>query len=79
MQETLYPWNKTDKPCLNHWYRVKSNEVDYWKIIKDFHSPELNITYYKIIEYYNGDIIYCGKTLAAIRLLMRTHTWKKVL
>lgn len=78
MPEVFYPWKRTDKPCINYWYRVKAVEKDFWKFVKDYHSPERNITYYKIIEYYNGDILYSGTTLAGIREIMRENTWKKV-
>ena len=76
MLEKCIPWKTSEKPCLNHWYRLKSNDLDYWKIVKDFHSPEKNITYYKIVEYYNGDVLYVGSTLAQVRQLMRDNTYK---
>ena len=47
--------------------------------MKDYHSPETKITYYKIIEYYNGDILYCGHTLAQIREIIRDNTYRMVI
>ena len=52
---------------------------DYWKIRKDYHSPVTGITYYKIVEYYNGDNLYCGSTLAQVREIMRDNTYRMVL
>lgn len=75
---TGVPWSRTERPCVNHWYRTINGECDYWKIIKDYHSKERNITYYKIVEYYNGDQLFCGKSLASVREIMRQNTWKKV-
>lgn len=72
-------WTHRERPSLNHWYRCISGEPDYWKIIKDFHSPETKITYYKIVEYYNGDILYAGKTLAQLREIIRDNTFRMVI
>ena len=47
-------WTKREKPSLNHWYLCKDSDTDYWKIAKDYHSPETKQTYYKIVDYYNG-------------------------
>lgn len=78
MLEKCIPWKQTDKPCLNHWYRMIESADDYWKVVKDFHSPETNLTYYKIVEYHNGDVLYCGSTLAQARQLIRENTYKMV-
>ena len=72
-------WTRREKPCLNHWYLCKDSDTTYWKIAKDYHSPETKITYYKIIEYYNGDILYCGHTLEQIREIMRDCTYRMVI
>ena len=72
-------WTSKEKPCVNHWYLTKDSDTDYWKITKDFHSPETNETYYKIVEYYNGDIPYCGHTLAQLREIMRDNTYRMVI
>lgn len=71
-------WTNRERPSINHWYRC-IGDVDYWKILKDFHSPERKITYYKIVEYYNGDILYSGKTLAQLRELIRDNTYRMVI
>lgn len=73
-------WDGNERPSLNHWYRVRRiDSAVYWKIVKDFHSPETKETYYKIIEYYTGDNIYCGKSLARIRQIMRENTYRMVI
>ena len=71
-------WTRKEKPELNHWYQLHL-EMDYWKIQKDYHSPETNITYYRIIEYYNGDLICSGKTLAQCRKIICENTYRMVL
>lgn len=77
---TAFLWTNKEKPELNHWYRViGDDDRDYWKIAKDYHSQETGITYYKIIEYYNGDIMCCGKTLAQCRELIRENTYRMVI
>ena len=77
---TAFLWMNKEKPELNHWYRViGDSDRDYWKIVKDYHSQETGITYYKIIEYYNGDIMCCGKTLAQCRELIRKNTYRMVI
>lgn len=79
-QKTGICWTMKEKPSVNHWYRcIGDSDCDYWKILKDFHSPETKITYYKIVEYYNGDILYSGRTLAQIRGIMRENTYRMVL
>ena len=72
-------WVRYEKPCVNHWYLCKDSNTDYWKIMKDYHSPETKQTYYKIVEYYNGDILYCGHTLAQIREIIRDNTYRMVI
>lgn len=71
-------WTHKERPSINHWYML-INEEDYWKIVKDFHSPERKVTYYKIVEYYNGDFIYVGKTLSEIREIVRNNTYRMVI
>ena len=72
-------WTKREKPCVNNWYLCKESNMDYWKILTDYHSLETKTTYYKIVEYYNGDILYCGHTLAQIREIMRDNTYRMVI
>ena len=74
-----FKWTRYEKPSVNHWYLCKDSYTDYWKIMKDYHSPETKITYYKIVEYYNGDILYCGHTLAQIREIIRDNTYRMVI
>ena len=73
-----YIWTNNEKPSINHWYMTR-REIDYWKIQKDFHCQENNVTYYKIVEYYNGDCLFTGKTLAQIREIMRDNTYRMVI
>ena len=72
-------WTKREKPSVNHWYLCKYSYTDYWKIMKDYHSPETKQTYYKIVEYYNGDIFFCGFTLEQIREIIRQNTYRMVI
>lgn len=75
-----FPWSRNEKPSLNHWYLVKDDpDYDYWRIRKDFYCKERNITYYKIEEYFNGDLTYSGKTLAQCREIMRDFTYRMVI
>lgn len=76
---SLVTWSRTQKPCVNHWYQCIDGSGDYWKIVKDYHDPEANITYYKIISYEYGDCLYSGSTLADIREIMRASTWHEVI
>lgn len=71
-------WTSKEKPSVNHWYLSKYDELDYLKIVKDFYNPETKITYYKIVEYFNGDNQYCGHTLAQVREIMRENTYRMV-
>ena len=75
--KTATRWTRREKPEVNHWYQQRL-QMDYWKIVKDFHSPEKNTTYYRIVEYVNGDIIYSGKSLAQCRELIRENTYRMV-
>ena len=75
--KTATRWTRNEKPEVNHWYQLRLS-VDYWKIQKDFHSPEKNITYYRIVEYVNGDLIYSGKSLAQCREIIRENTYRMV-
>lgn len=75
--KTAIRWTRREKPEVNHWYQLRL-AMDYWKIQKDFHSSEKNTTYYRIVEYFNGDLIYSGKTLAQCRELIRENTYRQV-
>ena len=72
-------WTTCEKPSVNHWYLCKDSDTDYWKIMKDYHSPGNRTTYYKIVEYYNGDNLYCGHALAQIREIIRNNTYRMVI
>lgn len=71
-------WTNSEKPSVNHWYLCKDTDTDYWKITKDFYSPETKETYYRIVEYYNSDVLYIGHTLDQVREIMRENTYRKV-
>ena len=77
--KTAVEWTKREKPSVNHWYLCKDSDTDYWKIQKDYYSPETKQTYYNIREYYNGDILFSGHTLALIREIMRDNTYRMVI
>ena len=72
-------WTHKEKPCVNHWYLCKDLYIDYWKITTDFYSPETKKTYYRIVEYYNSDVLYTGHTLAQVREIMRENTYRMVI
>ena len=74
-----YLWAQNYKPEVNHWYLNRDSENEFWKITKDFYSPEEKTTYYRIVSYYNGDILYTGRTLAQIRAIMRNNTYRMVI
>ena len=76
--KTAIKWIRIEKPEVNHWYQL-IKEMDYIKIVKDFYSPELNQTFYKILEYYNSDILYSGKSLATCREIVRDLTYRSVM
>ena len=73
-----YSWQRNEKPCVNHWYQIRLG-MDLWKIVKDFYSPETKETYYKIVAYYNCDIIYSGRTLMQARQIIRNNTYRMVI
>ena len=76
--KTALPWSENEKPELNHRYQCSALPLDYWKIVKDFHDQEIGTTYYKIIEYYNGETLAVGETLMGCREIIRDHTYRVV-
>lgn len=71
-------WKEADRPLINAWYRViGGHNLAYWKIKKDYYNPRSGKTYWKIIDYYNGDVICQGKSLYYCRKLMKENTYKK--
>ena len=77
--KSAYEWTSKEKPALNHWYLCIDSESDYWKIRKDFHCEDDKTTYYKVVEYFNGEQLYTGKTLAQVREIMRDNTYRMVI
>lgn len=71
-------WSRNEKPEVNHWYKVIDDD-DYWKIVKDFYSKERNITFYRIVEYYNASSLYVGRTLAQCREIIRDNCYRMVI
>ena len=71
-------WSRNEKPEVNHWYKVIEGD-DCWKIVKDFYSKERNITFYRIVEYYNADCLYVGRTLAQCREIIRDNCYRMVI
>ena len=76
-KQAIY-WTGNEKPNVNQWYQCIEEPLDYWKITKDYYRMENKTTYYKIVEYYNGDILYSGYSLKAIRQLIRENTYRRV-
>lgn len=73
-------WSGNEKPDVNHWYMlINDADGDYWKIVKDFYCKDHNITYYRIVEYYNCDCLYTGLTLAQCRELIRDNCYRMVI
>lgn len=70
-------WKEKDKPNLNQWYRMRESEQDFLRIRKDFRSPELRATFYKVEEFVHSDIISQGLTLSQARDMIVQFTWKK--
>ena len=71
-------WASDDKPLINCWYRViGGHSLSYWKIKKDYYDPRLGRCYWKIVDYYNGDVIVQGKSLVYCRQMMKENTLKK--
>lgn len=68
-------WAEQLKPNVNQWYLEKDGQ-DFLKITKDFRSPEEKVTYYKIVSYYDCDILYCGISLAHARSIIRELTYR---
>lgn len=77
--KTACPWSENETPELNHWYQCCALPFDYWKIVKDFRDQKIGITYYKIIEYYNGETLAVGQSLAKCREIIRDHTYRVVI
>lgn len=53
-------WTERDKPNLCQWYRMREADYDFLRIRKDFRSPELKQTFYKLEEFVHSDIISHG-------------------
>ena len=70
-------WKAKDKPNLNQWYRMREADQDFLRIRKDFRSPELKQTFYKVEEFVHSDVISHGLTLAQARDMIKQFTWKK--
>ena len=71
-------WSENEKPEVNHWYKCIDDD-DYWKIVKDFYSKERNVTFYRVVEYYNASCLYVGRTLAQCRELIRDNCYRMVI
>ena len=73
-------WKPSEKPNLNQWYKVRFSEVnDFYKIQKDYHSPEAKRTFYRIISFYDGGIVELGLTLTEAREFIRNLTYRAVI
>lgn len=78
--KTAVEWSQSsnEKPNVNQWYQTIDSESDYWKIRKDFRNPETGETFYRIVEYYNGEDMYHGCSLDECRRIMKEYTYRKV-
>lgn len=70
-------WKAKDKANLNQWYRMRESEQDFLRIRKDYRSPELKLTFYKVEEFVHSDVISQGLTLEQARDMIKQFTWKK--
>lgn len=70
--------NSNEKPNVNQWYQMIDSDYIFWKIMKDYRCQETKTTYYKIVDYYNGDDIYHGCTLAECRRIIKENTYRQV-
>lgn len=77
--KTAIEWEQKQKPCVGHWYLCKDSDTTYWKITKDYYCEPLRETLYKIVEYYNGDILYSAHTLSGIRQILKENTYRMVI
>lgn len=76
----IVAWNPSEKPNLNQWYKVRYSEHnDFYRIKKDFHSPEMRRTYYKIVSFYDGQTVEQGMTLSEARDFIRDTTYRQVI
>lgn len=70
-------WKEAERPGLNQWYRLKTPEVDFLRIRKDFRDNEHKQTLYKVEEFYMSEIVAHGLTLTKARDYIKQFTWKK--
>lgn len=76
----LIAWTASEKPNINEWYKVKFSEYnDFYKIQKDFYSPEAHRTFYRIISFYDGQLVERGMTLSEAREFIRNLTYRRVI
>lgn len=71
-------WTDKEKPNLNQWYRVRFADERFWCIRKDYYDSDREITLYKIVEYYSGDILHCGCALWQARQIIRDNTYRMI-
>lgn len=69
-------WKPGDKPRLNTWYRTRDFSVMLC-IRPDYKLKEKQL--YKIVVYFNGDNIYCGKTLYKCQSLIKEMCFAAVM
>lgn len=69
-------WKPGDKPRVNVWYRTR-DYVDMLSIRPDYKLKEKQL--YKIVVYFNGHNIYCGKTLYKCRSLIKEMCFAAVM
>lgn len=69
-------WKPGDKPRVNVWYRSRDYE-DMYCIRSDYKLKGKQL--YKIVVYFHGDCICCGKSLYQLQSLIKEMCWGAVM
>lgn len=69
-------WKPGDKPRVNVWYRTR-DYADMLSIRPDYKLKDKQL--YKIVVYFHGDNIYCGKTLSKAQSLIKEMCFAAVM
>ena len=69
-------WTDKETPCINEWYRTREWIVDYWKIMKDRYDMEKHCCLYKIVSYYDADVIENGLAIWQAKQMLKDNTYR---
>lgn len=69
-------WKHGENPRLNTWYRTRDYE-DMYCIRPDYKLKGKQL--YKIVVYFHGDCICCGKSLYQLQSLIKEMCWGAVM